>query len=497
MNTYLLCNIGSRDLMMLSAEGKTEELRPARPRGLEILEQYADYSSRLVLPIIQPTLEHLIAMDDLARGSAPPATLHIYLLGTDQPDPRFQDTDTLHFARIASRFLNHIYGRRVEVHEDLLIRGINPAMYDEAYEAMGELLQSIQPEKDETVYVLLAGGIPACNTALLLQGVRRFDRNLVAVYKPPDREALFLRVGRQILEAYNEATVIERLHDLDFANALPSLEQLETARDLSGLVRYAAQRLAFDFQSARLTLEQTMADTHNNTRQFINQRLHHSLDDLLLPASGHQRLLALLKELYWNACIVYNHHQYADFLGRVYRFQEAILRYMVETIYSVSTDLVPDVREVNQRSWEEMLRWNPSLVAFGETIQVKGKKLDLRIIARPSYQALLKYATGDPPGCDSSGKPLLLKEKREYYRALVDRVNKLDELVELRHRTIIGHDFAGVSETLLVQRTPENLLPTQYLTGIMDILCRDKGVAVSDYHHIADFVINELRGRTP
>jgi len=173
-------------------------------------------------------------MEDLAHSYEQPVTAQVYLLGTDQPDPRYTDTDTLHFARLASFKLRELFGSRVCVHEELVIDGINPAMYDEAYERMNRLLRDVQPGENDPVYILLAGGIPACNTALLLQGVRHFNKKLIAVYKPPDREAQFLRAGRQLSEAFSEAAIIERLEDLDFANALPDLERISSARDLAG-----------------------------------------------------------------------------------------------------------------------------------------------------------------------------------------------------------------------------------------------------------------------
>ncbi|MCK4449844.1 MAG: hypothetical protein KAX26_04560, partial [Anaerolineae bacterium] len=192
------------------------------------------------------------------------------------------------------------------------------------------------------------------------------------------------------------------------------------------------------------------------------------------------------------------HRRYADFLGRVYRFQEAVLRYLVETVFDLPTDLGPKVREANQRLWSDGIRANPRLVAFLETREVNGKPLDWEVIGRPAYKALMSYATKGAEGLDAEGKPLLSPGERKKYTALLRRVNKLDPLVELRHRTIIGHDFEGVSESLLLEnykggRKPEGTsrTPVEGLEEIMGML----GIGLQDdpYQAVAEFVIHNLR----
>jgi len=226
--------------------------------------------------------------------------------------------------------------------------------------------------------------------------------------------------------------------------------------------------------------------------------LRHNLDPLLIKDGDRERLSALLRELYWNAAITYRHRRYADFLGRVYRFQEAVLRYLVETVFGLPTDLGPKVREVNRRLWSEGIRANPRLVAFLETREVEGKPLDWEVIGRPTYKALMSYATKEAEGLDVEGKTLLSPGERKKYAALLSRVNKLDPLVELRHRTIIGHDFEGVSEPLLLEnykgsRTPDGMsrTPVEGLKEIMGML----SIHVQDnpYQAVAEFVIHNLR----
>lgn len=504
MTVLVLCNVGARDVML---DGQA--IAPARTEGRRLLVVYSDVAPRLTFPIITPCLRYII-------GQHPAGVSRLVLFGTDQPDPQYQPTDTLHFADLAARRLPELWPGQVSQAQPILIQGINPSLYDETFERFDELLADLPWAGEEACYVILCGGVPACNTALLLQGVRHYGDNLRVVYLPQRGEPQELRAGRQVMDAFREAAVIEHLEQLDFANALPRLERLGVGPGPVGLVAYAAQRFAFDFRAAQDSLEQALRDGDPLTRDFITGRLSAPLQyrwqrggaslrhdlDLLLTAeqAGQERLLALLRELYWNAAITYQHRRYADFLGRIYRFQEAVLRYLVERVYGLPTDLDPAVREATQRRWNEGIAANEALRTFLESQPGDGKPLDWQVIGRPTYKALLSYAIHESLGLDVTGQPLIPAGERQRYAALLTRVNAFDRLVELRHRTIIGHGFEGVSEALILanyQGTRRNdgsrRTPVEGLAEIMGML--DVDVRESPYQAVAGFVIHSLHRR--
>jgi hypothetical protein len=493
MIILVLCNVGARDV---TVEGKV--LRPAREEGQRLLDDYPNVAPGLAFPIIEPCLRYIIEQHPDSEDR-PGGVNRLVLFGTDQDDPMYRSSDTLHFAELAVRRLPELLGSRVRSIERQVIQGINPALYDEAFEKYDELLTKLPHAEVEVCYVVIAGGIPACNTALLLQGVRHYGDRLRVVYLPQGGEPQELRVGLQVITAFREAAAIEHLERLDFANALPRLERLEVDPGLVGLVAYAAQRFAFDFRSAQATLFQALRDGDRPVREFIQERLRHDLDPLLAEEDSQERLAALLRELYWNAAITYRHRRHADFLGRVYRFQEAVLRYLVERIFGLPTDLKPALRETNQARWNEGIAANKGLLAFLESRDVEGKPLDWQTIGRPTYKALLSYATDEDLGQDAEGNPLLPPGERQRYTALLDRVNAFDGLVELRHRTIIGHDFEGVSEAEVLKHykgSPKpggiRRTPVEGLKEIMGMLGVD--VRESLYQAVAKFVIQGLRG---
>ncbi len=484
MSVLIFCNVGARDVMR---EG--QPLSPAREMGARLLQDFPASAPSLSFPIIEPCLRYI-------AGRHPGVDLRLVLFGTDQPDPQHRPTDTLHFAELIARALPQRMPGLQAHHR--LIQGINPALYDEAFERMGELLAEWPPTPDtEAIYVILAGGTPACNTALLLHGVRRYGEHLRVVYLPIGGEPHELRAGQQVVHAFREAAAVERLEEQDFAGALPQLAQLGADPGLLGLVEYAARRLAFDFRAAQEALERALREGAPPVRDFIRRRLRHDLDPLL-GGDDRSRLTALLRELYWNAVITYRHHRYADYLGRVYRFQEAVLRYLVETIFGLPTDLSPAVRETNRARWEEGIRANPALLAFLEAQEVEGEPLDWRTVSRHTCKALLRYATDPERGKDARGNPVLPPGKREKYAALLKQVNGLDPLVDLRHRTIIGHDFEGVSRETVEERYSGTALPDgrrrTSVEGLEEIM-RMLGIDVRDnpYGAIAEWAIRYLK----
>ncbi len=271
MTVLVLCNIGARDVML---DGQAPA--PARTEGERLLEpaRYAAVAPRLAFPIIAPCLRYIV-------GQHPAGVDRLVLYGTDQPDPAYQPTDTLHFAELAARRLPELLPGQVRHARPILIQGINPAMYDEAFDRFGALLADLPDDEVATCYVILCGGIPACNTALLLQGVRRYGDRLRVVYLPQRGEPHELRAGQQVMDAFREAAAIEHLGRLDFANARPRLARLGADPGLVGLVDYAAQRFAFDFRAAQASLERALRDGDRQTRAFVGEGLRHGLDSLL------------------------------------------------------------------------------------------------------------------------------------------------------------------------------------------------------------------------
>jgi len=471
MTILVLTNIGSRDVTH-----NRQNISPARSKGEELLENYSNIAKDLSFPIIQPVLTYL-------QNQHPHEEIHLYLFGTDQPDPAFQPTDTLYFSRLIARRLPEIMGENIKTR--VVDVKVNPAYYDSTYDHYNDLLIDIlKDEKNtETCYVALAGGTPACNTALLLHGVRLFGDRLQVIYTPQGGEPIPIRAGKQILDTFREAVAIERLERLDFANVLPLLEEIQCPDGIRYLVKYSAHRLDFDFRSAQKELEDAISHSDDETRNFIQSDLRHDLDALLNESQSPAKLVALLRELNWNAAICWQHRRYADFLARVYRFQEAVLRYLVEKFFNLPTDLSPRAKENTIQRWEEGIPAIPGLLDY-----LEGKSLDWHNNGRMTHKALLSFAL--QPDVN-----ILPDKQHNLLESLVKQVNGLDRLVELRHRTIVGHDFEGVSEASLLEASPKNQPPPNMLNEIVQKIevVENSSHRDNPYEKIARFACQKLR----
>jgi len=422
MTTLLLCNIGNSDLL---ADGNSQAPRPARTAGQVLWNSYGEH--RFELPIIRPYLEYFqrkhipidrcILFDTDQRDT--PATNQADRFGV-----KLRDKDTLWFGAIIERMLREQWSEDIHTVERRTITRINPSLYDEAIDEYGRQLSEIDDGTVTKCYLLTAGGIQACNTALLLKAISRFGELCEALYQPEGGEPYKLRVGQQVLATFKQATVIELLNKHDFAGAL-TLFPANAAPGLRELVQYARDREAFDFEQAEISLEQAEKVASSEIREFV-RGLQTSLDNLL----GRANIGALLQELHTNATIAYRNGRYTDFLGRMFRFQESALRYIVEQFYAISTD----IRHLDV--FKQMIHENATLLGFLQARKIDEKPLQFDDLNRETLKALVDYLTKGP-NQHKDGSNYLNKGQIGLYGEINRLLNRFGKLSELRNQKIL------------------------------------------------------------
>ncbi|MCB8965737.1 MAG: hypothetical protein H6660_02495 [Ardenticatenaceae bacterium] len=257
MSTLVICNVGTRDVVLA---GKENEKPPpkARIQGEVLLTQLAAAAPEitpdtLTFPILKPALDAILAEDVSRRID------HLILIGTNQDEtttlPWHRQNDTLFYAQLAQQVLAPRYGEQIGQTKVIEVGAeahpINPALYDQAYNRLGEIVgEWIDP--DVICYVVPVGGIPALNTALILQGVRFFGERCRVRFVTEEGRPYPLKAGEQVLAMMQEHTAVNRLLRLDFAAALPLLTTGRDPRDpVTALIHYASARLWFDFDGAQ------------------------------------------------------------------------------------------------------------------------------------------------------------------------------------------------------------------------------------------------------
>jgi hypothetical protein len=506
MTVLVLCNVGNRDVKVRDrtlAEGLGIALgrEPEAPWtisgarvGGQRLWEHPEAAASLSFDILDPCLEHVISRRRHID--------RLVLFGTDQPEglvaERHRQKDTLHFAEVMVRHYRHQGALSIRQVEALPVRGIDAALYDEAFEAYGRLLADL-PQRVEACYLVISGGIPACNAALLLQGVRRWGERALVVYLPEgETEPRELRAGAQILSSFQRAVIEAHLERLDFAAARALMPAIEAPRAVCGLAAYGQQRLDFDFDTAQETLLDEVERHGDLAVRHFASSIRYDLEPLLGNVDSIVRLRTLLAELFWNIEIAFEQRRYADFLARVYRFQEAILRYLVETTYGWPTDLSPKARDATVKTWKGALALNAALMGYLATRGVDGWSLTERQINRYTFNALMAFATDPVGGQSDDGQPIVPPDRRQFLQAQMKRVNAFDKLVELRHRTIVGHDFEGVSLSKIRAAYPRGEKDAQGqpdpVKGMMVLLeALQVPVRKNPYRRLAVFIAGRLQ----
>lgn len=478
MSILFLTNVGSRDVV-LDGESQEDKGQPARRRGQRLNRQFKTLKEHLTLPIIDPAIRYLIRR----QGGID----QVAVFGTDQPDEplynqpdergvSYRDKDTLYYGHVASRWLKDRYGgQEVKKAKALQVEGINPSLYDEAFTIYGELLQGFVDEAVEFCYVLPAGGTPACNTALLLQAVRLFGRRCRVIHVSGG-EAYELQAGRQVMGVMQENTAVSLLRSYNFAAARLLLEQQNVDEAMLALNDYARLRLVFDFETAREKLETAVNRGQRTVRAFALS-IRGDLDNLL---AGND--LALLGEVFQNAHIAWENGRYVDFLGRAFRLQEAIMRYLVSELYDgLDTDI--KAREAFAAYIDE----RPHLRDYMTAQTHNGNPLSYESPNRIVFLALIRQAmekgvAGDP------NTPLETATK-EQIRTIYPLLERIERLGDLRNKTILAHGYQGASRRIILNKYAAETEPV----ADMKAACRALGTPLDDpFQNVAEFLIDQL-----
>lgn len=268
MSVLVFANIGTRDIHVPSQE----KAPPPREYGARLLGDYAAVAEKLTLPIIAPALKAILAqVTQIDR---------LILIGTDQADARYQATDTLYYAQLAQRWIE-INEPRVVTTAVELLQGINPSQFEETYDAYGTLLSRYTQTDISTCYLLASGGIPACNTNLMLHGVRFFGESCAILYTSPDGSVSQVQIGARLIAAMREASAVNLLQQYRFDAAYELLagQSPETPPDARSLWQEA--------ETAEAAAAQLETFVNRVSDASLRQQAAHNLAEL-------QQILAIL-----------------------------------------------------------------------------------------------------------------------------------------------------------------------------------------------------------
>lgn len=421
MDVWLIANVGQRDLQL---DGQALDAKGLRAEGTRIARAYVSLKDRLSAPMLSPALEYL-------ASQAGTTGARVLLVATSQEDSRFRDGDTLTCAAVLGRLLHERHG--AVVREAPLVRVVTsqPNLYDRLLaEYTGETLRDMEPA--DRYCLLLAGGTPAANAALLVAGVWFFGEKAQALSVGADTGlARPMNIGERIFASYRRDRILELLARRDFAGAA-LLAPVHQAR---ALAEAAAQRMNLDLKPSHRILE-TLRKAGGGLAGQI-EVLH---EQARLLAAGDKP--AMMREVYWNALVKWRRGEYADFLGRVWRLREAALQEALSALTGLNL-----ADEYGSRiPFERWVRGQPALVAAIEKALSERSGEKLRQIGQSAWllSVILEWKTGVDPGLPAA------------LRACSGAAAALEPLSGLRNKCILAHGFKGLSKDAILGRLPSH-----------------------------------------
>ena len=161
MTTILIANIGNRDVLL---GGQDKSPYPTRPEGQKLLERYDTIKEQLLLPILDPCLDFVLAQEG---GQID----RMVLIGTDQPAEGdalktdkygvpFRDKDTTHFASLIKRHYGKVRPQQIRERIRTPLVRANPALYDEMMVEYASIVRGSAEAGYDTCYVIATGGTP-------------------------------------------------------------------------------------------------------------------------------------------------------------------------------------------------------------------------------------------------------------------------------------------------------------------------------------------------
>ncbi|XRO75407.1 hypothetical protein ACO3TA_00570 [Methanocaldococcus sp. 28A] len=430
-----LANVGNSDL------GKDEK-SIFNPREHNIFEE----SKKLYESGEFYHLEPILLKKKIEMLNNPINDLEIVLFATLQEDENPQDT--YYIAKIIKELISKEYPN---LKDKIKIEKVsrNPSDYNEMIEYYAKKLNSFD-DNYYRVYLGITGGTPAQISSLIINGVLKWEEKTRTLYKPRGKEPKEDKIGEKIFKILKskefEALKKSYLYDLA-AELMKKYELSENWKCEYHYLKGLHHKKLFNFKRAidefNHALKYAGLEDENRILNELNklEKLLEEPKDLDDRIEKYPLLIDLLID---NAIMKWESGEYVDFVGRIFRIREALLRYIFEKEFRISTEPTK-IKEYGKLinkyvEFEKFLDENPKLVEY-----LKGngwnerKEINLKVL-RWIYEYYLQ-----------SNKAFAKK-----YGFIKGFDDKLEKLSELRNKSIIAHGFEGISKEDIVKLYNKN-----------------------------------------
>ncbi|MCZ7381067.1 MAG: hypothetical protein O8C64_05805 [Candidatus Methanoperedens sp.] len=421
MKSMLIANVGNSDL----GTGEQAYFSKGIHNIYEESKKFCDDKYfKFDAILLEPMIKELIKEYEIEG---------IYLLATEQRPIHQQDT--IYIARIIKEILYKKFEIKsieiIQIHE-------NPSDYDEMFNLYEREIRKIAPDAD-VIHISITGGTPGQNMALLTRSLMIFGKKVQIIYKPKGiKETKRLKIGEEITKILlsERLKALKERHLYGVAAELAEESNILSQKEVYRL-RALEHKSLFDFEECVNDLERVFDTASGEEKARIKKeieeikRLHEGLKNKK-PFSEEYFLTykALIRELCENMKIKLDQSAYTDFLGRLFRFEEAILRYAFEKETNIITERIKGGFE----DFEKYIKSDKDLLSF---LEGEGIKLEYIDPNRRILRKIIEFWV-TKRGIKKWGQVF----------GFVNRINKPEgnSLADLRNKSILAHGFEGISK---------------------------------------------------
>ena len=494
MSVWLLANVGNSDLEidrnLLPNPPASQDARAywtPRRVGEYVRENPDRFAGNIRLPLLGPTLEWLLEHESISTGD-----LRLVLFASDQPKDVTLESewlkDTYPVAEairtlIAKGLLKSSAGKPLQIPDKQIrlakIEG-SPADYSNMLHFYAQKLPEVaqKVEASDRIFLEVSGGTPAMASMLIVMGVEVFgerartlyvERGAKVPYEVNVARELFARKTRDVLRTQVELHAYAIAHrTLEDAETLVTADANRRAL-MAALLRYADRRLSFDFDRAHDALQEASRLAVGEAQAHIR----HWLREMEQPDTADQVL-----ELIYSATIKLGFGDYADFVQRIFRFQEAMFRHIAQ---QMGVEFSDDSQKYIKREWlEKQSALDKHLKAYQNPQTKRTETVDVnRPLNRYSLGAIVDY--------------FIRVDKWKKWHGAVTRLHRLSAVADLRNKGVAGHGFDGIGEEDITQAyggTPDVLLQDLRAT-YQDVFGHEPGA--NPYDAINDLILKLIQ----
>lgn len=460
MTILLIANVGNRDIWVNGAAPIPGKVNPRwnknasrRALGQALQRDWPACEPHLSLPIIGKALDYV-------RQQAGQLDLVVLVssdqLGREGVAERHLAQDTCELAPVVERLLVEQYGVAAGAFVHWTVTD-NPADYSDMRAFFHERLAALHAgHPGATFYLEVSGGTPAMTSMLLTVGAAVFGLDARPLYVSEHEEQPFpLDLGRRLVADALGRTIEANLDIYAYHAAantvrdnLALLREFVPAEPLLAVLEYARQRINFNFDRARVALNEVSVTDWAERLEKLAAELYEDQPEWLL------------REICHNAQVKLNTGAYGDFLTRMFRFDEATLRYTAHKLGACLVDKNgnPDADgEFLDTAW---LDSEPGLEKYLDSKKVWRNNVGQIKTTRFVFSLIVAFWSkrrGDP----------VLQALRKY-------LNKIDKLSDVRNKSFAVHTFEGVSSRRMAQAFigPDATGTNEEMDQIWDVMKR-------------------------